>query len=65
MSDRKPTDEEREGLGGEDSFSYAPPRMVRVNRRTVIHLWDSSAVFLLIVGLLGIEWTMRRRWGRL
>ena len=38
---------------------------VRVNRRKVIHLWDSFVVFALIVGLLTAEWTFRRRWGRL
>lgn len=42
-----------------------PPRTVRVNRRTVIHLWDSVFVFALILVLLGAEWTLRRRWGRL
>jgi len=38
---------------------------VRVDRRKVLHLWDSFAVFALILGLLAAEWTLRRRWGRL
>jgi len=38
---------------------------VRVDERTVLHLWDSFVVFFLILGLLAAEWTLRRRWGRL
>lgn len=38
---------------------------VEVNRRRVIHLWDSAVVFGLILVLLGAEWILRRRWGRL
>ncbi len=38
---------------------------VKVHRRNVVHLWDSLVIFVLIVGLLGAEWTLRRRWGRL
>lgn len=41
------------------------PRTVKVNRRKVIQLWDSALAFLLIMMLLGAEWTLRRRWGRL
>ncbi len=52
------------------SFSPAELRFqassrVEVHRRRVIHLWDSIGIFVLIVGLLGAEWTLRRRWGRL
>ncbi len=50
---------------GAGTFQFAPPRTVRVNRRTVIQLWDSFPVFVIILLLLGLEWTLRRRWGRL
>jgi uncharacterized membrane protein/Mg-chelatase subunit ChlD len=50
---------------GPETFNFAEPRTVRVNRRTVIQLWDSFAVFAIILVLLGAEWTLRRRWGRL
>lgn len=41
------------------------PQAVQVNRRRVIQLWDSVFVFVLILGVLTTEWTLRRRWGRL
>jgi hypothetical protein len=41
------------------------PRAVKINRRKVIQLWDSFAVFVVLLALLGTEWTLRRRWGRL
>jgi NRPS condensation-like uncharacterized protein len=47
------------------NFAFAEPRAVKINRRKVIHLWDSAIMFLLILTLLGSEWTLRRRWGRL
>ncbi len=47
------------------SIRLEPPRYVKVNRRRVIQLWDSSVVFFIILGLLGTEWTLRRHWGRL
>lgn len=47
------------------SLPFDEPRTVRVNRRQVIQLWDSFWVFALILALLGTEWTLRRRWGRL
>lgn len=50
---------------GPETLRFAEPRTVRVNRRTVIHLWDSFIVFALILAMLGTEWTLRRRWGRL
>ncbi len=46
-------------------FNFAEPRAVKINRRKVIHLWDSALTFLVILTLLGAEWTLRRRWGRL
>lgn len=47
------------------ALRFEPPRTVRVNRREVIQVWDSFWVFALILALLGCEWTLRRRWGRL
>jgi uncharacterized membrane protein len=41
------------------------PRAVKINRRKVIQLWDSFVVFVVLLALLGTEWTLRRRWGRL
>ena len=46
-------------------LTFEESSRVRVNRRKVIHLWDSFVIFAFIVGLLGAEWTLRRRWGRL
>lgn len=48
-----------------DSLRFAQPKMVKINHRKVIQLWDSLPIFLLILGLLAAEWTLRRRWGRL
>ena len=48
-----------------DALRLAPPRTVRVNKREVVQLWDSGWVFGLLVALLGVEWMLRRRWGRL
>lgn len=47
------------------SLRFEPPRTVQINRRRVIQLWDSAPLFLLILALLGVEWSLRRRWGRL
>lgn len=41
------------------------PQAVTVNKRRVIQLWDSLWTFIMILSLLGIEWSLRRRWGRL
>lgn len=46
-------------------MAFKEPRVVQVNRRKVIDLWDSLYVFVLICALLATEWTLRRRWGRL
>ncbi len=46
-------------------LNLLPSKSIQVNRRKVIHLWDTSVAFLLLIGLLGLEWTLRRRWGRL
>lgn len=47
------------------SLRLKTPRAVKINRRKVIHLWDSALAFLAILLLLAAEWTLRRRWGRL
>jgi uncharacterized membrane protein len=47
------------------SLRLKEPTAIQVNRRRVVNLWDSSILFLIILGLLGAEWTLRRRWGRL
>ncbi len=46
-------------------FTFKEPRVVQVNRRKVIDLWDTLWLLIIICGLLGTEWTLRRRWGRL
>lgn len=48
-----------------DDLVFDESSQVHVNRRKVLHLWDSFVVFILIIGLLAAEWTLRRRWGRL
>ena len=47
------------------SLELEEPRAVKINRRKVIQLWDSFVVFAVLLALLGTEWTLRRRWGRL
>ncbi len=47
------------------SLHFHEPHHRQVHDRRVVQLWDSLWVFLVIVGLLAIEWTLRRRWGRL
>lgn len=44
---------------------FQPARVVEVDRRAVIDLWNHPAILLLFVLLLGTEWWLRRRWGRL
>ncbi len=48
-----------------DDLTFKPARVTQVNRRRVIEVWDSLAVFALICALLAAEWMLRRRWGRL
>jgi uncharacterized membrane protein len=45
--------------------SFKEARVEQVNRRKVIDLWDTLWMLVLICGLLGAEWSLRRRWGRL
>ncbi len=47
------------------SLNFKSPTEVKINRRRVIQIWDSPPLFILVLLLLGVEWTLRRRWGRL
>jgi uncharacterized membrane protein len=47
------------------SFRFAEPRVEEVDRREVIDLWSSPWFFALLCSLLALEWSLRRRWGRL
>lgn len=40
-------------------------RRVQINRTRQIPLWDTRLALLLLLGLLGTEWWLRRRWGLL
>lgn len=51
--------------GRVDGFRFAEPRVEEVDRREVIDLWSSPWFFALLGGLLAVEWSLRRRWGRL
>lgn len=44
---------------------FNAPRFVEVHDREVVQLWDNIFLFVAILLLLGTEWTLRRRWGRL
>ena len=44
---------------------FNAPRHQEVHNRNVVQLWDNLVLFVIILGLLGAEWTLRRRWGRL
>ncbi len=46
-------------------LSFNEPRHVEVHNRQVVQLWDHLLLFVVILSLLGVEWTLRRRWGRL
>ncbi|RVU48880.1 hypothetical protein EA187_05490 [Lujinxingia sediminis] len=46
-------------------LDFNPPRFVEIHQRRVVQLWDSALLFLIVLGLLAAEWSLRRRWGRL
>ncbi len=48
-----------------EDLAFDPPRIVRVDRRTDVELWSRPGLFLLIIGLLGLEWLLRQRSGYL
>lgn len=58
-----------EALGPVDQLPahlrFDPPRIVRVDRRTDVELWNRPALLILVVGLLGLEWLLRQRSGYL
>jgi len=41
-----------------------PPKVVRINKHHDVELWSSAWVLLVAAGCLGLEWLLRRRWGR-
>ena len=47
------------------NLEFEEPRHREIHDRRVVQLWDSWLIFVLIIGLLSVEWTFRRRWGRL
>ena len=47
------------------SLPFDPPRVVRVDRRTDVELWSRPGLFVLVIGLLGLEWLLRQRSGYL
>ncbi len=47
------------------SLELSQTRIERVNRRQVVHVWNAPPVLVALALLLGLEWTLRRRWGRL
>jgi hypothetical protein len=40
-------------------------RIEQVNRRRVVQVWSSPLVLVVLAALLALEWSLRRRWGRL
>lgn len=47
------------------SLDLSPARVEQVDRRRLVELWVSPWALALFAVLLGLEWTLRRRWGRL
>jgi uncharacterized membrane protein len=54
-------------LGTDDAIDaglpLAPPRVVRVDKKSDVELWSRPHLFLLAIFLLGAEWAIRRRRG--
>ncbi|MFN2547748.1 MAG: glutamine amidotransferase [Myxococcales bacterium] len=49
-----------------DSLTNLPwrdPERVEVGQRTSVRLWDNWKVLVLLCLVVGMEWTLRRRWG--
>lgn len=47
-----------------DSLSFAPARTVQVDRRNIVHVWNTPWLLGVLALMLAVEWSMRRRWGR-
>ncbi len=45
------------------TLSFRPPTILRVNRSQTIPLWDNIYILFFLIGIFGIEWFIRRRWG--
>ncbi|RMG16415.1 MAG: hypothetical protein D6729_10885 [Deltaproteobacteria bacterium] len=46
-------------------LDFVDPEVVEVGRKKNVDLWDRWAWMALLLGLLGTEWALRRRWGHL
>jgi uncharacterized membrane protein len=46
-------------------LAFDAPRVVRVDRRADVELWSRPGLLILAVVLLGLEWLLRQRTGRL
>jgi hypothetical protein len=45
------------------AVNLAEPEVVEVGRRKDVPIWDRAWLLALLVGTLGAEWILRRRWG--
>ena len=45
-------------------LEFAEPRVVKVNLRSIISVWDHPVTLVLLILLLAAEWILRRRFGR-
>ena len=53
-------------LGSETDLSpltFAPPRVIAIDRKQDLELWSHPLMFFIAVGLLAAEWLLRRRHG--
>jgi len=48
-----------------EDLEFAPAETVQVNRRRIVDMWNTPYTLGFIAFFLGLEWTLRRRWGRL
>ena len=46
-------------------LDFEPARVEQIDRRRVIDIWSAPWLLLAFVVVLGLEWGLRRRWGRL
>jgi len=47
------------------NLEFLPARVQQVDDRQVIDVWNSPYLLALLALLLGTEWSLRRRWGRM